>query len=662
MTYNSNMFEAGRGSIYKSPPKSKSNANKQAADSMKSAGIGGIGGKPTTSSAKKIQDQFRRETQKDDDRRGIGSKPKVTPTPQKSYLESLYDRVKSSILFAGGDPNKKKRPDPNPGALYTASPFIIPAATAVTASVLGPAVDYTDPTQVPTGMPRIYTPASRDFGKNIGTMSAPEKPDSAKFDVTDLLGLKEKVARGDAPGLMASPSMAKPSTPDMSDAINRTLASIKDSNPDVPYVIQAGDTLSEIAVQTGTTVEDLVRENKIKKADDIFIGNELKIPSAKSTKTKEDIVSSLIQGYERKKDMSGTQVASSGYIRSDAFSGDAITDTMKSLERQIPERDTDLDPMSAQEASFDRKGIMTKPEFGPELYPSNERSMLTYVRDMFPNNPEAQAALATTIYHEGMRNPEEQIGTKGDYQLSKVITGAKKTPSLMRNDQKIYEVLGYPEKRDSKGNIVYLERLQKELNVEAQEALNKAGFDVGKVDGIVGPITKAKIKQFQSKNKLVPTGKLDNKTYEKLGVENKEVDHTGEPIAIRKVTNAPKYIPADKAEEVFNIRYNDHYRNAKLGNVGDIKFAKYRGRGPVQITGIETYKEIGNKIGVDLVKNPDLILTDPEISRVATKAYLEMKDFENLTPEEAIKVINPGQSGIVNTRKPKYNEFLNKLK
>jgi GH24 family phage-related lysozyme (muramidase) len=133
-------------------------------------------------------------------------------------------------------------------------------------------------------------------------MSAPEKPESAKIDVTDLLNLKEKVERSDAPGLMAAPSMAKPAAPAtamsaaMAEGINKTLQSVLSADPDVPYVIQAGDTLSEIAVKTGTTVEDLVKENKIEKADDIFTGNELKIPSAKSTKTKEDIVSSLTDG------------------------------------------------------------------------------------------------------------------------------------------------------------------------------------------------------------------------------------------------------------------------------------------------------------------------------------------------------------------------------
>ena len=302
MTYNSSMFEAGRGSIYKSPPKSKpkTNPGKQFADSMKKAGIGGLGGKPTTSAAKKIQDRFRRETQKDNDRRGLGASPKPTPTTQKSFLESLYDRVRSSITFAGGDPNRKKKPIPNPAALYTASPFIFPAATAVTASVLGPAVDYTDPTAVPRGTPSIYTPATRDFGKGTEPVASPQKPETARFDVSDLLGLKEKVVFRDAPGLMSPPSMAQPAAPAtamsaaMAEGINKTLQSILSPDPDVPYVIQAGDTLSEIAVKTGTTVEDLVRENKIEKADDIFTGNELKIPSAKATKTKEDIVSSLI--------------------------------------------------------------------------------------------------------------------------------------------------------------------------------------------------------------------------------------------------------------------------------------------------------------------------------------------------------------------------------
>jgi spore germination cell wall hydrolase CwlJ-like protein len=262
---------------------------------MGSVGIGGIGGKSTTSAAKKIQDQFRRETQKDDDRRGLGASPKVTPTPQKSFLESLYDRVRGSITFAGGDPNRKKRPDPNPGALYTASPFIIPAATAVTASVLGPGVDYTDPTQVPTGTPSIYTPASRDFGKGTEPMATPEKPETAKFDVTDLLGLKEKVARGDAPGLMAPPSMDQPAAPAtarsaaMTAGINKVLKDVI-APKSKEYKIKGGDTLSAISRREGVSVDDLVKINGIEDKDKIYAGDSIIIPKPEEVEQAKEFV------------------------------------------------------------------------------------------------------------------------------------------------------------------------------------------------------------------------------------------------------------------------------------------------------------------------------------------------------------------------------------
>lgn len=278
---------------------SKTNANKQAAKTMKAAGIGGLGGKPTTSAAQRIQDKFRRETQRDDDR----------STPQKNFLGNLIDRVKSSIIFAGGDPERKKRPDPNPGALYTASPFILPAVTAVATTTLGPAPVGADA----TGMPRIYTPDTREFGTGIQPMEAPEKPESAKIDIFD--PFKEKVRRSTAPSGLMSPPQPKDlaTTPDMADAINRTIASVTSADPDVPYVIQAGDTLSEIAAKTGTTVDDLQELNAIEDIDVIKTGEQLKIPSARSTKTKEDIVSSIVGDYVKKTgDAEGVEVAALG--------------------------------------------------------------------------------------------------------------------------------------------------------------------------------------------------------------------------------------------------------------------------------------------------------------------------------------------------------------
>ena len=163
-------------------------------------------------------------------------------------------------------------------------------------------------------MPRIYTPASRDFGKGTEPMATPEKPETAKIDTSDLLGLKEKVARGDAPsGLMTPPQPKDLATPGMADAINRTIASVASADPDVPYVIQAGDTLSDIARKTGTTVDDLQELNAIEDIDVIKTGEQLKIPSTKSTKTKEDIVSSIVGDYVKKtSDVEDVEVAALG--------------------------------------------------------------------------------------------------------------------------------------------------------------------------------------------------------------------------------------------------------------------------------------------------------------------------------------------------------------
>jgi peptidoglycan hydrolase-like protein with peptidoglycan-binding domain len=54
---------------------------------------------------------------------------------------------------------------------------------------------------------------------------------------------------------------------------------------------------------------------------------------------------------------------------------------------------------------------------------------------------------------------------------------------------------------------------------EAQEALQKAGHNPGPIDGIMGPQTQQALKAFQSKSGLKETGRLDDETAKKLGVE-----------------------------------------------------------------------------------------------------------------------------------------------
>jgi len=55
----------------------------------------------------------------------------------------------------------------------------------------------------------------------------------------------------------------------------------------------------------------------------------------------------------------------------------------------------------------------------------------------------------------------------------------------------------------------------------------------------------------------------------------------------------------------------------------DIGGYQYRGRGFIQLTGVENYKLVGEMIGHDLVGNPDLML-NPEIAAAASAAYFNL--------------------------------------
>ena len=49
-----------------------------------------------------------------------------------------------------------------------------------------------------------------------------------------------------------------------------------------------------------------------------------------------------------------------------------------------------------------------------------------------------------------------------------------------------------------------------------QLTLKDSGFDPGPIDGILGPKTREAIKRFQIKNKLEPTGEIDEQTINQL--------------------------------------------------------------------------------------------------------------------------------------------------
>ena len=292
MTYNPRQtFEPGRGSIYSSyKPPSRSNANKQAASSMASVGIGGLSGKPTTSAAKRIQDKFRKETQKDNNRNtggydpvgggsiddpgykgpGLGSNPntgndKDDSSSQDTFIDTLMKKVKSSFNFAGGTSQNDEPTDPDPVSVYTADVFASPVIQ----------VGYENPNDMRSGE-EIATDIARMFDRS---------KDKGYYQYSTEAGSRYD----EVPAASANKNLEVNKT---KSAVERFLKEViaPDSKE---YKIKKNDTLSAIALREGITVADLVKVNGIKDKDRIYTDETLIIPESKDMQKVKDFVDSI---------------------------------------------------------------------------------------------------------------------------------------------------------------------------------------------------------------------------------------------------------------------------------------------------------------------------------------------------------------------------------
>lgn len=95
---------------------------------------------------------------------------------------------------------------------------------------------------------------------------------------------------------------------------------------------------------------------------------------------------------------------------------------------------------------------------------------------------------------------------------------------------------------------------------------------------------------------------------------------------------------------------NKVYAN-RIGNGNEMSGDgwKYRGRGYIQLTGKQNYKYYGDKIGVDLVNNPDLAL-DPVISAKILAVYFKDRKINEVCNTRnwtlARKLVNGGTNGL----------------
>ena len=101
----------------------------------------------------------------------------------------------------------------------------------------------------------------------------------------------------------------------------------------------------------------------------------------------------------------------------------------------------------------------------------------------------------------------------------------------------------------------------------------------------------------------------------------------------------------------------DSYEGRRdLGNTKRGDGRRFKGRGPIQITGRYNYRKYGNILGVDLENNPELALT-PEIGVKIAAEFWNQNGLNDWADQDKIKVItrriNGGYNGL--------NERINKV-
>jgi len=114
---------------------------------------------------------------------------------------------------------------------------------------------------------------------------------------------------------------------------------------------------------------------------------------------------------------------------------------------------------------------------------------------------------------------------------------------------------------------------------------------------------------------------------------------------------------AQLLHESGNLKYNQEiasgssYEGRKdLGNtqVGD--GMRFKGRGPIMLTGRYAYKSFGDYIGKDLISHPELVANDPYIGMLAAGWFWESRKLNGYADKDDVltitKLINGGTNGL----------------
>jgi putative chitinase len=222
---------------------------------------------------------------------------------------------------------------------------------------------------------------------------------------------------------------------------------------------------------------------------------------------------------------------------------------------------------------------------------------------------------------------------------------------------------------------------------ELQRKLAEAGFDPGATDGVFGPRTEVTVKAFQLSRGLVVDGIVGPGTWRALGAP---VEAPGAPMSTGltrellraimprlTVARADECLPclevamveaaittprrqaaflAQLAHESGELRYFEEIASGEqyegrgdLGNVRPGDGVRYKGRGPIQLTGRANYRAAGRALGLDLEGEPTRAADVDVGFRVAAwywttrglNALADAGDFREIT-----RRINGGFNGL----------------
>ncbi|MFT5683317.1 MAG: putative chitinase [Myxococcota bacterium] len=213
---------------------------------------------------------------------------------------------------------------------------------------------------------------------------------------------------------------------------------------------------------------------------------------------------------------------------------------------------------------------------------------------------------------------------------------------------------------------------------QIQSALTRLGFSI-LTTGLLGETTLEVIKDFQEAYKLQQTGEIDMHDLERIdealtcSITLAQLQEIAPTISDANATSWLPFLNASMWEASINsdarkaayiaqlAHESDGFQTLEeyasgagyegredLGNTEEGDGKRFKGRGPIQITGRYNYGTYGEQLGVDLVNNPELAAT-PEVGFRIAAAYWANNDLNDYADSGEFNTItsriNGGQNG-----------------